>query len=50
MIVYRTIAPKFFSGFSNTKKYRNRLVTELDSLKSLKMILKDIAEENGIEF
>ena len=50
MRVYRTIAPKFFAGFSNTKKYRNRLVTELDSLKSLKMILKDIAEENGIEF
>ena len=50
MRIYRTIAPKFFSGFKNTKKYRNRLVTELVSYESLLNILKDIAEENQIEF
>ena len=50
MRVYRTIAPKFFTGFANMKKYRNRLVTELETIESLKTILNDIAEENGIEF
>ena len=50
MRVYRTIAPKFFTGFTNMKKCRNRLVTELETIESLKMILKDIAEDNGIEF
>ena len=50
MRVYRTIAPKFFAGFKNTKKYRNRLVTEMVTYQSLINILKDIAEENEIEF
>ena len=50
MRVYRSIAPKFFNGFANTKKYRVRMVTELETLESLKMILKDIAEENEVEF
>ncbi len=50
MRIYRTIAPKFFSGFSNMKKYRNRLVTELVSYESLINILKDIAAENNVEF
>ena len=50
MRIYRSIAPKFLTGFTNTKKYRNRLVTELVDYKSLLNILNDIAEENGIEF
>ena len=50
MRVYRGIAPKFFNGFANMKKYKNRLVTELVTLESLKMILKDMADENGIAF
>ena len=50
MRVYRAIAPKFVIGIPNAKKYKNRLCTELTSLQSLKNILKDIAEENDIEF
>ena len=50
MRIYRTIAPKFLSGFKNSKPYRNRLVTELISLKSLENILSDFAKEQGIEF
>lgn len=50
MSIYRTIAPKFFSGFKNSKMYRNRLVTELVSYDSLNQILMDMAKDNGIEF
>lgn len=50
MRIYRSIAPKFFNGFKNSKKYKTRLVTELVSYDSLNQILKDLAEENGIEF
>ena len=50
MRVYRSIAPKFFSGIRNIKKYRLRLTTELETLDSLNQILKEIAEDNGIEF
>ena len=50
MRVYRTIAPKFFNGFPNSKQYRTRLVTELVSLESLKRILNEYAQEYGIEF
>lgn len=50
MRIYRAIAPKFVIGIPNAKKYKNRLCTELIDLKSLKVILKDIAEDNDIEF
>ena len=50
MRIYRGIAPKFFNGYANMKKYKNRLVTELTTFESLKTILKDMAEENEIEF
>lgn len=50
MRIYRGIASKFFNGFKNAKKYKVRLSTELVDLDSLNQILKDIAEENGIEF
>lgn len=50
MRIYRAIAPKFFAGFPNAKKYKVRLSTELDSLDSLNQILKDIAKENNLEF
>ena len=50
MRVYRSIAPKFLNGFPNSKSYRVRLVTELDSLESLKRILNEYGNECGIEF
>ena len=50
MRIYRSIAPKFFNGFKNSKKYKNRLVTEMVDYDSLNQILKDMAEENDIEF
>ncbi len=50
MRIYRSIAPKFFSGFKNSKQYKSRLVTELVSYDSLNQILKDMAKENDIEF
>ncbi len=50
MRVYRSIAPKFLNGFPNSKPYRVRLVTELDSLESLKRILTEYGNECGIEF
>lgn len=50
MRIYRAIAPKFVIGIPNAKKYKNRLCTELIDLKSLKVILKDIADDNEIEF
>ena len=50
MRIYRSIAPKFFNGFKNSKKYKNRLVTELVDYDSLNQILSDLAKENGIEF
>lgn len=49
MRIYRTIAPKFLQGFKNSKKFKNRLVTEMVDLDSLNQILKDIAKENEIE-
>ncbi len=48
MRVYRSIAPKFFNGFANCKKYKTRLVTELVSRKSLVGILEEIKKENNI--
>ena len=50
MRVYRAIAPKFILGIPNAKKYKVRLCTELETIDSLNHILKDIAEENEIEF
>ena len=50
MRIYRGIAPKFFIGFANMKKYRTRLAVELETYDSLNQILKDMSEENGIEF
>ena len=46
MRIFRSIAPHFFSGFSNCKKYRTRLVTELIDRDSLVKILHEIEEEN----
>lgn len=43
----RTIAPRFFSGFPNSKNTRVRLVTELDSYESLVKILKDYKIESN---
>lgn len=50
MRIYRAIAPKFFLGFPNAKKYKVRLSTELETLDSLNHILKDIADDNNLEF
>ena len=50
MRVYRAIAPKFFTGISNVKKYRLRLTTELETLDSLNQILDELAKDSGIEF
>ena len=50
MRVYRSIAPKFLTGFANSKSYRTRLVTELFTLNDLKKILNEYAKEYGIEF
>lgn len=41
----RTIAPRFFSGYPNSKNTRVRLVTELDSYESLERILNDYRNE-----
>lgn len=49
MRVYRSMAPKFISGCSNSKKYRNRLCSELTDYQSLIVILEEIAKENDIE-
>lgn len=50
MRIYRTIAPKFLAGFKNSKAFRNRLVTEMTSLETLRNILNDYAKECEIEF
>ena len=50
MRIYRAIAPKFIIGIPNAKKYKQRLCTELTTIDSLNHILKDIAEDNGLEF
>ena len=50
MRIYRSIAPKFFTGIKNCKQYRLRLSSELEDIESLRNILKDIAEDNEIEF
>ena len=50
MRIYRAIAPKFIQSIPNSKQYRLRLSSELDSLDSLNQILKDIAKDNGVEF
>lgn len=41
MRVYRSIAPKFFSGFPNSKELRVLLSTSLDSYQSLEKCLND---------
>ena len=50
MRVYRAIAPKFIIGIPNAKKYKQRLSSELTTLDSLNQILKDIANDNNLEF
>lgn len=50
MRVYRSIASKFLNGFPNNKSYKVRLTTELVDLDSLKRILKEYADEEGVEF
>lgn len=50
MRIYRAIAPKFFNGFKNSKAFKNKLVTEMTTLESLKQLLSEFAKENEIEF
>ncbi|HNX16487.1 MAG TPA: tRNA dihydrouridine synthase DusB [Bacilli bacterium] len=42
MRIYRSIAPKFFSGFPGAKTIKTRLATELTDFDSLKAILQSI--------
>lgn len=39
MRIYRSIAPKFFQGFPNSKELRTKLVQNLNSIKTLEEIL-----------
>lgn len=41
MRIYRSIAPKFFQGFPNSKELRTNLVQKLVSIKSLEEILNE---------
>ena len=41
MRIFRSIAPKFFQGFPNSKELRTNLVQKLDSLETLEKILND---------
>ncbi len=45
MKMYRTIAPKFFSGFPNSKSLRNKLVLELNTKDDLIRILNEYKNE-----
>lgn len=48
MMVYRSIAPKFFMGFPNAKILRNRLAQELTSKNNLCRIIEDYRKEQNI--
>ena len=41
MRIFRSIAPKFFQGFPNSKELRTNLVQKLDSLETLEKILNE---------
>lgn len=41
MRIFRSIAPKFFQGFPNSKELRTNLVQKLDSLETLEKILNN---------
>jgi tRNA-dihydrouridine synthase len=45
MLVYRSIAPKFFSNLPMVKKIKTRLANELKSYKDLENIIYDYLEE-----
>ena len=46
MRIYRGIAPKFFSGFANSRTLRTVLATSLTDYQSLVMILDEFKKEN----
>ena len=46
MRIYRGIAPKFFSGFANSRTLRTVLVTSLTDYNSLVKILDEFKKEN----
>ncbi len=48
MMVYRSIAPKFFMGFPNAKTLRNRLAQELTSKNNLIQIINTYRQEQNI--
>lgn len=48
MRVSRGIVTKFFDGFKNSKKLKNRLSTELVTYSDLENILKDYIQENYV--
>lgn len=48
MMIYRSIAPKFFMGFPNAKTLRNRLAQEMVSKNSLINIIDDFKKSQNI--
>ena len=48
MMVYRAIAPKFFTGFPNAKILRSRLAQELTSKNNLIKIIEEYRKEQNI--
>ena len=46
MRIYRGIAPKFFSGFANSRTLRTILATSLTDYQSLVRILDEFKKEN----
>ena len=47
MRIYRSIAPKFFSGFPNSKELRCKLAQNMSTYKFLEDTLKEFNENNG---
>ena len=45
MRMYRAIAPKFFTGFPNSKNIRTKLVTELVALASLERLIDEYKQQ-----
>lgn len=48
MMIYRSIAPKFFLGFPNSKQLRTKLATSLNNFEDISKIIEQYKEENQL--
>ena len=48
--IFRSIGPRFFNGFPNSKAIKNRICTETDTYQDLETILMEYAKEYNLKF